>query len=162
MKMNKLKLLTYDFIYNALKDSVLFQMTLERKVIKDKIDNIFPEIIINWCLIRYCTLTGEIDSKKHWCDKLYNNVRNVIVYSLKKNDSVRFKILSEIWEERDLDDSWRIDLMIDLEFEKENILTDTDEYNKVISDFIKEKDKLFNILLCRDKTEIENYIYNNI
>ena len=52
--------------------------------------------------------------------------------------------------------------MIDLEFEKENISTDTDEYSQVINDFIQEKDKLFNILLCRDKTEIENYIYNNI
>lgn len=162
LKMNNLKLLIFEVIYNAVKDNVLFQMVLNRKIYKDKIDDMFPVLIINWCLVHYCTLTGQIDSKKHWCDKLYYDVRIVVTSSLNKNDSVKFKILSEIWEERDLDDSWRIDLMIDLEFEKENISTDTDEYSQVINDFIQEKDKLFNILLCRDKTEIENYIYNNI
>ena len=143
LKMNNLKLLIFEVIYNAVKDNVLFQMVLNRKIYKDKIDDMFPELIINWCLVHYCTLTGQIDSKKHWCDKLYYDVRIVVTSSLNKNDSVKFKILSEIWEERDLDDSWRIDLMIDLEFEKENISTDTDEYSQVINDFIQEKDKLF-------------------
>lgn len=165
MKINKhLKQQIYEIVYNAIKNNTLFEMALERRYYKDKVDDMFPEIIINWCLIHYCTLIGQTEYKKHWSDELYNHIRQVVTYSIKKNDSekTRLKVFQEIWDERDLDDNWRIDLMIDLKFSKENIQTNTDVYNKVIEDFINQKDKLLNILLCRNKEEIKDYIYNQI
>ena len=34
---------------------ILLEMAFSRKIYKEKVDNEIPQILTNWCLVRYCS-----------------------------------------------------------------------------------------------------------
>lgn len=52
-------------VSEAREKHLLTEMAFPRSVYKRKIDEELPRILINWCLVHYCTITGEQLSKEH-------------------------------------------------------------------------------------------------
>ena len=127
---------------------VLNEMSFKRK---DFIDHIVGELIQvfeNWCLVRFCILTGQTRYKKHWCDELYSHLVALQGFSLKKNQTYdyKYKAIFETFEKYDLFDANVIDGRISLKFRKEGIDRKSRLYSEIIDDCIKNHHKLISVI----------------
>lgn len=140
-------------------DGLLLEMAFPRKTYKEKIDSLIPQILENWCLIRYCTITDNVENKSHWADELSGYLLTISRYSIKGNDAItkRAKVLSEIWNENDYDKPKFLNMTIANKFMKEKIDISSPEYKQVIEDCIASKDEIFDVVLLRDVQQINNY-----
>ena len=128
------------------------------------------QIIQNWCLIRYCSLTNtKLDLRSHWCSELIGYLYNICEIKLKDDKSNKIKLKAtkqQYLEYSELDtDRDRIWVSIKQKFDKENI-TDNRIIDLVIDDFMKNIEKIC-VLVSSKLTkslldEIDNYVYNEI
>jgi len=146
-------------IHQALNEEMLCEMALPRKTYKEKVDGLIPQILENWCLVRYCSILGLEHNKSHWSDELRGHLLTVSRFSIKGNDSIqsRRKIFLEIWEENDYDKSQFLNMTIANKFLKEGFDLSSIEYEQAIKDCIDSEQKLFEAILSRDVEFITNY-----
>ena len=139
---------------------LLLEMPLHRKNYKERITNELPQVIINWCLVHYCTIIGRTQSKEHWKDELRGHIFGISSLSIKENDGVkkRLKVLSEIWAEDDYDKPKNLTLKVCNKFIKEQINIDSEEFVTTIQDCLNCKEGLFNVILSRDIETARNYV----
>ncbi|MCQ2199435.1 MAG: hypothetical protein MJZ19_06920 [Paludibacteraceae bacterium] len=144
------------------KRGMLNEMALPRKDYKDKVDSLIPQILENWCLVRYCSITDRTEYKIHWSDELRGHLLTVSRFSIKGNDSIesRKKVLQEIWTENDYNQAQFLNMTVVNKFIKEGIDTSTAEYGQVLKDCIDAEQDLFDIILSRDVDLITNYSRN--
>ena len=156
---SKLKEATLD-VLNENRKELLTEIAFNRNEYKSKIDNLFPQVLQNWCLVHYYTLIGRNDTKNHWSDELRGHMFTVSRYRIKGNDSfkTREKILYEIWEDNDYDIPKFLNMaIINKMLEEPNIDVDSNNYRQTIVDCIKAKQNIFNVILSRDVQTIYNY-----
>ena len=141
------------------KKGLLIEMPYHRGVYKDKINAELPQIFINWCLVRYRTITNTTPNKKHWKEELRGHMFTAARYSLRGNDSVeaRLKVFNEILSEEDYNQPQTMNLVICNKFIKERINIKSEQYEQVIIDCINNIETIFNYVLARDVQEIREY-----
>lgn len=139
---------------------LLLEMPLHRKNYKERLTNELPQVIINWCLVHYCTIVGQEYSKEHWKCELRGHIFNMSSLSIKGNDSAekRLKVLSEIWVEDDYDKPENLTLKVCNKFINEKINIGSEEYITTIQDCLNCKDELFNVILSRDIEATRSYV----
>lgn len=144
------------------KRGMLNEMALPRKDYKDKVDSLIPQILENWCLVRYCTITGRTEYKIHWSDELRGHLLTISRFSIKGNDSIesRRKVLQEIWSENDYNQTQFLNMTVVNKFLKEGIDTSVAEYGQVLKDCIDAEQDLFDVILSRNVELITNYSRN--
>lgn len=125
-----------------------------------KIADFASQLLVNWCLIHYCTLTNRKRTKNHWKTELKTHFKNMSSFSLKENDSIknRLKVLKEVWYERDYNLPRTISLIVSTKFESEKIDTNSLEYQYTITDCSKYALDIFNIILSRNEKTVWEYI----
>ena len=138
--------LTIEDLHDIIRESVyrlytklpLYEYAIHRSEFIYKVSNLLPQIIENWCLIRYCTLVGRKNTKKHWKDELIAHMLNVGGLDIKGNNKSekRLKAIYDGFKLRDLvnDCSDRIFLYIENKFEREKINLNDDIVKKVVND----------------------------
>ncbi len=57
-------------ILKAKEKGILLEMPFPRKAYKEKIDNEIPQILTNWCLVHFCSITKRTQTKEHWIGEL--------------------------------------------------------------------------------------------
>ena len=131
---------------------------------KDKSDNLIPQIVENWCLIRYSSLSGEyLNLKPHWKSELKSHLNNIRQMKLKTNNSSLTKqnALFNLWSKRDLDkDENTIYSHIYFKFEEEGIPTEGEIFAQVISDFKNDTKKIIYALTSESGETIKYYVNN--
>lgn len=139
---------------------LLLEMPLHRKNYKERLTNELPQVIVNWCLVHYCTIVGQERLKEHWKGELRGCIFNMSSLSIKENDSVekRLKVLSEIWVEDDYDKPENLTLKVCNKFINEKININSEEYITTIQDCLNCKDGLFNVILSRDIEMTRDYV----
>ena len=169
MKKNKGKYvrLTEDELKKLIKEEVNKQLTLiveyalPRSKFIDNAFNLSQQIIENWCLVHYCTITKRLETKEHWKNELYAHMDNVSKNTIKKNNSLenRKKAFIEAFDYNDLfttpDRVVRLTLR---KFIKENIDVKSEEYNKCVNDCFNSINTIIDILSRGDVYEIGEYI----
>lgn len=55
---------------------LLTEMALPRKTYKERIRGLSCQLLENWCLVRYCSLIGQEQYKKHWSMVIANKFIN--------------------------------------------------------------------------------------
>lgn len=139
----------------------LVEMAFSRNDYKEKIDSLFPQILENWCLVRYCSIVGGIVTKNHWVNELRGYLVGASRYIVKKNDSIRTrrKVLDEIWDENDYSIPKILNMtVINKMFDESAIDTESEEYKQTITDCINAKQDIFNAILLRDAQSIKEYV----
>ena len=139
----ELKHMIQSVIREELQRYLITEMTYSLKAFKNCADNIIPQIVENWCLVRYCTLSGDKQNlKNHWMKELAAHMNNIRQMKLKtsNNKNTKANALFSLWNRRDIDtDEGTIHSHIAFKFQKENIPTEGDIYAQVIQDFKAEE-----------------------
>lgn len=138
---------------------LLMEMPLPRATYKERVDNGLPQIFINWCLVRYRTITETLPYKKHWQGEFRGHMYAISRLSIKGNDSIdtRRKVLSEILRENDYDNPQFLTLTVCNKFIEEDLDIESDAFAATISDCIQSIWNIFELILKRDVQEINNY-----
>ena len=163
--------MTEEELMTAIKESVqqvleesskhlLIEMPWPRGIYKQKIDDVMPQILINWCLVRYCTVSNREISKGHWQSELRGHLLTAARHSIKGNDSVekRQKVLEEVCYENNYLIPHFLNMTVCNKFMKENIDINSNEYFSTIASCINGIQGIFNAILSRDITYITQYI----
>lgn len=140
---------------------MLVEFAIKRRLYKTRLDSIMPQVIENWCLARYCTLSGfDENLKSHWKSELRGHIATLFRLAIKGNDSdlSRRQVLKEIWIDNDFDDPNVIKYVTYAKFKKENIDTNSELYYDTISDFVFHQEKLINVIVSRDLGILEEYL----
>lgn len=139
---------------------LLMEMALPRGVYKQKIDNELPLILINWCLVHYCTITGRPLSKEHWKVELRGHLATAARYSLKGNDAPekRLKVFNQVWDENDFSMPNAINLTVNNKFYEEGLDVKSDDYSTTLIDCLSYARDIFDAILSRNTDTITQYV----
>ena len=147
-------------VLEAREKHLLLEMAFPRGVYKGKIDDELPQILINWCLVHYCTITGKPLPKEHWKGELRGHIATAARYSIKGNDAPekRLKVFNEVWEENDFSMPNAINLTVNNKFYEEGLDVQSDEYATTLIDCIHNAQGIFNAILSRNTDAIMQYV----
>lgn len=139
----------------------LFEMAYRRDVFKEKVNYFLDQIIQNWCLVHYCTLTNRKELKKHWKeDELQTHLMKCAGFNIQGNNSpkARAKALTEIWSERDFNSNTNtINLIVNTKFRKENIDITTPIYSQCLNDCLEASNDIIKVIADANIKEIIDY-----
>lgn len=141
--------------------SLVMEYALPRSKFIDNAFNLSQQIIENWCLVHYCTVTNRTDTKKHWKDELFAHMDNVSKNTIKKNNSLenRKKAFTEAFDYNDLfTSSDRIVRLTLRKFMNEGIDTKSEEYLKCVNDCFNSINDIIDVLSDGDVYKIGEYI----
>ena len=145
-----------------LQNYLITEMAYPIKVYKDKVENLLPQILQNWCLIRYSTLSGEKeDIKNHWRTELIAHLSNIAQMKLKDGDKATKKqnALFSVWNLRDYDtDENCIHMTIAYKFDQENIPPEGEIYAQVIQDFKNSTKEIIDTIISASYGMIVKYV----
>lgn len=136
----------------------LNEMAMSLKDYKRRIEGLLVQIVQNWCLVRYASLSGTHKQLiSHWRSELYSHLTNIA--SLKNKADVKEKALYDVINERDFDtDEQSISLVVSGKFFKEKISTNNQYYSETISDFKGSIKDIVNIILSGSEKVIRDYV----
>ena len=160
----ELKHIISSIIREELQKYVITEMAMSIKDYKERVENLMQQILENWCLIRYSTLTGEKQElKKHWKYELRAHINNIVSIKLKNGNSLSSKqnALYSLWNIYDWDtDESCISRRLYIKFEKEGIPTNDMVFAQIVSDFKNETKTIVKILTSSSNIEVLEYINN--
>ena len=139
----------------------LNEMAFKRKDYKEKIDNESSQIIINWCLVHYCTLFGDVNRcKEHWCGELRGHILTAARYNLKgeKTSEDKEQAIREVWNDNDYFLPKTIEYVIYNKFKKEGLDTSGVVFVQVIADCINSFNDIIRLVSHGDIREISDYV----
>ena len=143
---------------------LITEMAVSLKDYRKNVESLMQQILENWCLIRYTTISGDkIEYRNYWCVELRSHMNNIASMKLKNGNhiSTKQKAIYDIWNMYDLDiDENCIGLRISVKFETEGIEPKGEYFAQVVSDFKNETVKLVNILTTGNNITIKEYIEN--
>lgn len=137
------------------------EMAVDRQFIKNKAESEFNNILENWCLLKYISLTTKkIELQNHWRSELITAIRNVWKYKLNNGnnrDTIKKAIENEYYDTAEyptLDLSWQIKS----KFDEENIIN-ADLKN--ISELFKDElQNIIELIAYGSEKSIYEYVQN--
>lgn len=145
-------------------EKALNEMAMPLSLYKDKVADILPQLIENWCLVYYCRISGTHQNlRNHWASGLSAAMCKIANMNIKGGNHaiVRIKALFHVWNLYDYDTSERvISNVIWNKFQKEHIDTTSEFYVDTISAFLKSTKEIVDVLLTQSAEEIDEYVKN--
>ena len=139
----------------------LFEMAVRRGVFKERVNALLDQIIQNWCLVHYCTLTNRERLKKHWKeDELQTHLMKCAGLNIQGNNSLkaRIKALNEVWTERDFNSNVNtINLIVNTKFRHEKIDITSPIYQQCLNDCMEASVDIIRVIANADVKEIIAY-----
>jgi hypothetical protein len=126
-----------EYIVCAIENTYLVEMAYDRKKFKDLISSLSRQLMENWCLIRYISISGnKLQFRPHWSKELWSHIDNILNTQLKMN---RRKAIEEVilgWEDMTDNSENHLYHLIARKFNEEGIDIDSEEVSKVIDDWM--------------------------
>lgn len=144
---------------------ILMEYAEPRKKFVDKCASYFNQILENWCLCRYCTLSGinVNDCHNHWHNELNTCLEAIGSTHIKKNDSfeTRNKAIIEGFDMSDAFGGVDFNLKkLIRKFRLENIDYKDEITKQSVTDFCNEVNNIVVLLSKADLSEISDYAYS--
>lgn len=149
-----------EYIIEQFSKTKLFEMALDRTDYIRLVSNLLPQIVENWCLIRYCSLYDKNNlNKNHWkqeldsyCYRLYNT----------KTKNNKKKILEQvIIRDNELNDINVVYKWLQRKFRIEKICEKAKQ-EKICSDFVNYIEHIIYLISSSDYQELYRYIDEDI
>lgn len=158
--LKELKLIIGNIVREELQKYVITEMAMSLKDYKKRVENLMPQILENWCLIRYTSLTGEKQElRNHWLKELKTHINNIATIKVKSGNKTN--ALYHLWNMYDWDtDESCIARRLITKFEIENLPTAGPIFAQIVSDFKNETTNLVKILTSDFDSEVAEYIKN--
>lgn len=146
-----------EYLADSLAKTELFEMAIDRKEFKQKVESIFPQIVQNWCLIQHARLTKTNEKLiNHWKSELIAHMMSIYKMKL-RNSSSEYRAIKEVVidkvEYNDADIV--VHATIEPKFYKENII---DENHKIARMFASEVEYICKLLGKQTNEDIRQYI----
>lgn len=80
-----------EYLLEAIQNTYVFEMAYNRKKIKEVVENLYRQIIENWCLVKYCSLNPDSifnRTKNHWSHELSTYMFKIYNMGLKGGNSL--------------------------------------------------------------------------
>lgn len=153
---NKIEAILEKVIREELQKYIITEMALSLSDYKKRVEDRIQQILENWCLIRYVTITGDKEMlKNHWKKELLAQLNYIGAMKVKNGDSssTKLKAVYQIWNMFDLDTDERcIAQRLYTKFKGENINIKSPEFAQVVSDF-KDNIKLISYAMLETSPE---------
>ena len=149
-------------IREELQRYIITEMAMSVKDYRKKVEVLLPQVLENWCLIRYSTLTGEmLEVKKLWKYELRAHINNIASIKLKNGNRqlTKRKALYTLWNMYDWDtDENCIAIRLYTKFDEENSPTNGAVFAQIVEDFKNETKALIGILTSDSNLEVMEYV----
>ena len=133
--LKKIKMISIkDFIVEQLSKTSIFEIALSREDFIRRLDGLSGQLIENWCLIRYCTITNQIEYKTHWRSELRTHINNILAKDVKvdRKRTIEFEYLKN----SEYNNPENIYKIISVKWYKENLDIDSTGTSEVVNDFV--------------------------
>lgn len=140
--------------------SMLMEYAIPRSKFIDNVWHLARQIIENWCLVHYCTLTNRTMTKEHWAKELRTHMTNIALTPIKGNNSAdaRKKAIKEGFNVMELFNGTEvINNVIFQKFTDENIDVSSKEYAQTVEDCFAELDKIIEVIASYTSANIIAY-----
>lgn len=140
------------------KADLINEMAVDRKFIQNKADAEFRNIIENWCLLKYVSLTNDkMELRNHWRKELNAALRNVSRYKLNNgnNRDVVYKAIYQSYIEFAEYDKSDLTYEFYYKFIEEQIETDLGKLEILFKDELL---NIIHIMAYGTDEEIFNYV----
>lgn len=148
-----------EYIIEKLDKTFIFEMAYDRRDYKHIVRGLVGQIVENWCLIRYCTLSNRTETKNHWQNELSGHLINI--YKMKIKLDKRKCLNEELIYNPEHNDYKEVFKWIKDKFIKEDI-----NDNKLIYQVAKDYAEygVYDIIdiLCDKNADIYDYVKNEI
>lgn len=138
--------------------SYLMEMAYDRKEIQMEFKHQFNNILTNWCLLKYISLTDDKkELRNHWKMELFNAIESVQSMSLTKGNNRKTvqKALLEFYYTKAEYDKKNLAPIVELKFEIENIAFDVFE---LCEQFKEEIFNIIHLIAFDDVNKIKSYV----
>lgn len=139
----------------------LNEMSYDRKDFRQIIFNLDEQIVINWCLTKYATLTNNLN-RNHWASELESYIKKIARIKVKK-DNQHCKIKKQVLTtafiyQNEFNDSSIVRMVVGSKFKKEGIdPMNNPAADKAIKMFANELEYLIEIMASNSEQIIERY-----
>ena len=159
---NKIESILEKVVREELQKYIITEMALSLSDYKKRVEDRLQQVLENWCLIRYVTITGDKERlKNHWKKELLAQLNYIGAMKLKNGDSssTKLKVVYQIWNMFDLDTDERcIAQRLYTKFREENIDTKSEVFAQVVKDF-KNSIKLISYAMLDTSSEnLQNFV----
>ena len=138
----------------------LNEMAYDRKDFRQIISNLDDQIVINWCLTKYGSLTGN-PNRNHWASELEAYLKKIARIKVKKDNqrcAIKKQVLTAAFIcQNEFNDPTTVRLAIITKFEEEQIDINDSNVNKTIGLFTNEIRYLIEIMASNSGQIIERY-----
>ena len=141
--------------------SMLQEMAIPRKEYINKIENLSPQILENWCLLHYTTITNQTQYHIHWRDGLRGVLLTASRFKMKGNNDVahRTKAITDVFVDRnEYTDLNILKMTVMNKFMIEKIDISSDTFNQVLQDCAQDMTKIIDVIANGDSQAILDYV----
>lgn len=151
----------YEYIIEKLENTKLFEIAYSRSKYMDIVNDIAPQIIENWCLIRYSSLNSKLQEHNHWIKELKAHIMKLQRSNIKTDKTRATRSVFMDWME--CNKSHQIKKCIEIKWEDEGFDINSDISEEVISDFVSYGIHEIIEIICNDRMNLQdlnNYLNN--
>ena len=150
-----------EILAEALSNTQIFEMAHSRENYLRTIACLVTQIVQNWCLVKYCNLYDEENyNRLHWSKELMAHLENLRSVKLKKGLNKTRVTKQAMVEYSELNDSNMVSDMLGMKWEEENLPEDS--INAISKEFVKDIDKIIDLVSTGSYGELKNYVYKEI
>lgn len=137
---------------------LITEMAMSLSDYKKRVEALMQQILENWCLIRYVSLTGDKEEyKNHWKTELKAHINNIATIKVKSGN--KMNAIFQLWNMYDWDtDEQTIARRLATKFETENIPTMGPVFAQIVSDFKNETKKIAKVLTSDSNLDTIEYV----
>lgn len=142
---------------DIIRESLIYEMADNLSTFRLKLQDIMPQVIENWCLVKWCDMNpDELISKRlrnHWATELKAYMNKIVDRKVKcgRKDKV---IISSIIDEMELNDKNEVANLIRNKFTKEGL----EKYINVMAEECANNIKIICNVLSKTKYDVEDYV----
>lgn len=149
-------------IEHAVHKNILLGMAYNRANYKQKVDALLEQLIQNWCLVKYYSLSNENNiNGRHWTSELKGLLATISRYNIKGNNSPssRMKALKDVWNDNDFDTQIQcINLAVYNKFNEEKIDITTSTYQTTLQCCVNSYTEIIDVIIQKSITAIDTYV----
>lgn len=142
---------------DIIRESLIYEMADNLSTFRLKLQDIMPQVIENWCLVKWCDMNpDELTSKRlrnYWATELKAHINKIVDRKVKcgRKDKV---IISSIIDEMELNDKNEVANLIRNKFTKEGL----EKYINVMAEECANNIKIICNVLSKTKYDVEDYV----
>ena len=149
-----------EYILEAISNTQIFEMAYNRQQLIKRIEGLYKQIIENWVLVKYCTLTNRTQLKEHWRNELDAHLMNIfdMIYKGDKQYTISWVLIDKL----ELTTTDKIKNLTLVKFRKEHIDLSDKNYIKACNMFCEELYKIIQLISNKQTEENINKLSDYI